>query len=1758
MSCAETGTCGTGSYGAPVTLPGDPIMGGATITAVAAFGGIEVKWSLPTENLGGLSKIHVFRSTVADEGTAVLQSTVAGDRYVDTNVTGGIQYFYWIQMLSVQGTLGPMLGPVSCVAAVRYEQIIADITGQITIDDVNQIFRDELARLNTLQLGLDTEIADRLALDTNLTAALSSVQSSYTGTYADIVNEQSTLTSDISSVATELNRIVAGHSNLTFATIINDYSTTAEVDSAIATAITGLQSGTDVDNAIATALVSYSTTVEMDSAISTATTGLQSATDVDNKIATALVSYSTTTEMNSAISTATIGLQSATDVDNKIATVIADYSTTTDMNAAIASATIDLQSATEVDNTVATALVDYSTTVQMNSAISSATTGLQSANDVTNSIASALVDYSTTVEMDSAISTATTGLQSASDVDASIASALTTYSTTTQMDSAIATATTGLQSSTDVDNAIASALTTYSTTTQMNSAISSAVTGLQSATQVNDAIASALTGYYTSTDADNAISTQITNLVSSINGYSGSVDILASTINGLDARWEVKTTVNDLVGSVGFYNSGTDIIFAITDGAEGLEYNVTQDKLTINGAISILPGSTGYGQLSDKPSALSDINGTEGTKLSGIQAGATVGADWSSNLTNAPANLTALTGAEAINNADVTPVGIGAETPAGAQAKADAAEAAAEAAAQAYADANFVLTSTHTLAINDLQSQIDGNITSWFYSGAPTLSNEPAVNWTTNTEKDNHLGDLYYDDVTGYAYRFMVNASVYSWQQLSDSDINAALAAANFAQDTADNKRRVFITTPSGPYDIGDLWDDNGTIKRATADRETGYLVSEWIAVANYTTSTSQLTDDANLGGTADWSNVASKPSDTEILNYVEDGSGIFIKQPDGGTYSGSWTGAIKIVLPQRRSNTMLSFSVDIYNYITNGSCTVVVGGYNYSDGVWRRGFARILGNPESEYTVRFGEDATNSLVYIGDTDTVWSNARITVRDFQGGFNNATYANWGSGWSITSATTFDNPSITKTDTLAHASDVNNINGIPVATVLDDISTAQSTADGKITSTFSTVAPSSPDTDDIWIDEGDGNKIKIWNGSSWVEGSDDRIAATVIAAQTAQTTADNKAEVFFSESTPTAESGDLWYKPSTKEVKRYNGTTWEDFATWGAKWGVDIDNVPGNLASLSGGEDILNSNVTLGGLGYTGALNADVTDYTDYRVSNSATTNSVTTITNPQGASYSSSSSTLAGAIVVHLPQGWTNTMMKFVVDCFIYSSDTQALEGNSFSLSVGGYTHVGSSQWLNTFAQLTGNKNHDNRVRFGITPGGKCCVVIGETTTDLPYLKANVYNFQAGHNDYTIGQWDDGWDITVETSLTGYTFTSDISDALIDAASVVGQGALATADVVDFTSQVTGLPDRLTDSATTGLNLTASYMGYHNGTQWMSYINDSGHMYLNGDASNYLSWDGTTMTIRGDIEASSVAASVSLSAPTITGGLLQTSSDTNVERLVFDSSKPAIEGYWQQNAEGIKKYIHIGKTTNNSIDWAMDIGIIGGELEGGINVLADEHGVRSTTYNQESIYGFTFGSHAIRGELSGTTHSGYAVAADARRAYGLLHSEGAYLDFRGGVAAIYLQTDDSNIAKGKAVVVNQVLAVSGPQQNVLFEVAPATADKPVDVLGIVVGTETLSDNMINHLSCFTNVTSGNFTGYQSTHYMAIVATDGIVVAHVNGLHGAVNPGDILCVDGGTNGTLRKFGTPTHGQKVAKALGSVANASSGAYIPVRML
>ena len=58
--------------------------------------------------------------------------------------------------------------------------------------------------------------------------------------------------------------------------------------------------------------------------------------------------------------------------------------------------------------------------------------------------------------------------------------------------------------------------------------------------------------------------------------------------------------------------------------------------------------------------------------------------------------------------------------------------------------------------------------------------------------------------------------------------------------------------------------------------------------------------------------------------------------------------------------------------------------------------------------------------------------------------------------------------------------------------------------------------------------------------------------------------------------------------------------------------------------------------------------------------------------------------------------------------------------------------------------------------------------------------------------------------------------------------------------------------------SSSGLYLGADYLGYYNGSEWKTYMDSSGNFYLSGSGVHHLSWNGTTLEIRGSLNADDI------------------------------------------------------------------------------------------------------------------------------------------------------------------------------------------------------------------------------------------------------------------------------------------------------------
>ena len=393
-----------------------------------------------------------------------------------------------------------------------------------------------------------------------------------------------------------------------------------------------------------------------------------------------------------------------------------------------------------------------------------------------------------------------------------------------------------------------------------------------------------------------------------------------------------------------------------------------------------------------------------------------------------------------------------------------------------------------TEQIEDIQEQLDGVVDTYYYSYKPTLANEPASEWTTDADRTNHIGDMFYDTSTGKVYRWVsdntnlisypyyhttrtnngitwtdngdgtvtangtatansefivvsrkqevlleqgiynitgcpsggststyclwlaqntvpsgsgswfnngydvgngriftitdtehpihITLNVrngntvsnlvfnpkltlkYGWKEIPDTEAQQALQLASEAKDTADHKRRVFITTPYVPYDQGDIWMQgaNGDImvclegKTATE----AYSQTDWGKLNKYTDeatalaiaeeqvnsieiggrnlladTNSPMTDSIDGLGTKYFANTASLITDTN-------GTAEWVEIPDSPV-AGIKYGAKCVCTTTGGANHSVAFYTGINAVITKSNKVAFKQGQVYTASVWAK-----------------------------------------------------------------------------------------------------------------------------------------------------------------------------------------------------------------------------------------------------------------------------------------------------------------------------------------------------------------------------------------------------------------------------------------------------------------------------------------------------------------------------------------------------------------------------------------------------------------------------------------------------------------------------------------------------------------------------------------------------------------------------------------------------------------------------------------------------
>lgn len=477
--------------------------------------------------------------------------------------------------------------------------------------------------------------------------------------------------------------------------------------------------------------------------------------------------------------------------------------------------------------------------------------------------------------------------------------------------------------------------------------------------------------------------------------------------------------------------------------------------------------------------------------------------------------------------------------------------------AKTYSDSKLAQYAVQVDAIvADLQDQIDGQIESWYYDYEPTLSNAPASSWTTETDRKAHEGDTFYWESTGYAYRFTKINGTWQWKLIEDSQITQAIAMARAAQETADVKRRVFVSQPTPPYDIGDLWVQGGSgeIMKCRAARASGsYTASDWEIASKYTDDTA--VNNLQIGG----KNMLTGTNTTTKLTSTGTWADRTWRKAGAGT--GTITHADITDAPDK--SLVNGWEIDVTSVestafgqsLSIGQNRVkVVAGEQYTMSCWAKGSGRlfIFCGITAYHGGRFDVESDwkkYSVTFTVNNSTAYVNENGANAFFGASANGSSVTICGmqleKGGKATDWTPAPEDVAAEIDAAKKAlSDW--INGDFTDTINE---LQEGITDAKVETYYQNTDPSTnwstsekpKHAGDIWYDSRQTvEKYYRWSGFAWQE-----MKAAPPAAIMDQI--DGKATIYTGTSTPSdPQTGDLWFKGRNEPILTYVGGKWIEY------------------------------------------------------------------------------------------------------------------------------------------------------------------------------------------------------------------------------------------------------------------------------------------------------------------------------------------------------------------------------------------------------------------------------------------------------------------------------------------------------------------------------------------------------------------------------------------------------------------------------------
>lgn len=333
MSCNDV-VCGTAGYTGP--KPGDP-DNNIVLTARSTLGGVDVEWTYPSTNPHAVSYVILHRGTSDQYYQSVVHKIVSGNSFFDKmEQETPVLYYYWIRVVSINGTTGEPIGPASAYGSMSIGDLIDYLSGQISQSALAQDLAAKIEKIELIERDLAQEALDRLNSNSLIHDLLAQAQQDADGVTSLILNETVQRETAISALTQQFNFLYAQVNN-DFAGILEDYVTTVDLEAANAALYQTFVS--EYGDNTATLLNDYITIVDANAAIATAKTEMQ--TQFDGSIATALTNYQTISAANSASTSLQNTLQAYTN--SYVSSALTNYYTKSQADSAVSTAITNIQ-----------------------------------------------------------------------------------------------------------------------------------------------------------------------------------------------------------------------------------------------------------------------------------------------------------------------------------------------------------------------------------------------------------------------------------------------------------------------------------------------------------------------------------------------------------------------------------------------------------------------------------------------------------------------------------------------------------------------------------------------------------------------------------------------------------------------------------------------------------------------------------------------------------------------------------------------------------------------------------------------------------------------------------------------------------------------------------------------------------------------------------------------------------------------------------------------------------------------------------------------------------------------------------------------------------------------------------------------------------------------------------------------------------------------------------------------------------------------